>query len=315
MPANQTTNQLLMVRPANFARGSATVADNEFQHRPATRHYAEIAAAARREFDGFVNLLRGAGVRVLVVEDTATPVKPDAVFPNNWFTTHEDGLLVTYPYYYPQRRAERRRDILDLLDANFVINRTLSLEHWEEEDRFLEGTGCLILDRANRVAYACLSQRCTRSAVHDCCAALEYRPITFTATDAAGTPIYHTNVIMALGTAAAIVCLESVPDPAERAILTDALALGGRRIVDISREQVARFAGNALELTTPQGPLWVMSTAAREALRPDQLDTLLAPPGMRLLHADLPNIEHFGGGSARCMMAEIFLPPKTVTLP
>ena len=305
---NQTTDRLLMVRPANFARQSATVSDNAFQDQPDGKHFKQIARAARTEFDKMVELLREAGVTVLVVEDTPVPVKPDAVFPNNWVTTHEDGLLVTYPYFYEQRRAERRPDILELLDENFRINRTVPLEHWENEGRFLEGTGCLILDRVNRVAYACLSQRCDRSAVHDWCLAMDYKPITFTATDPTGLPIYHTNVMMALGTATAIVCLDCIADPGERAVVTDALVMGGHEIVSISQEQVAQFAGNALELRTAQGPLWVMSSSAYHSLGKAQVARLMAPEGMRLLHVPLPNIERFGGGSARCMMAEIFLP-------
>ena len=307
---NQTTDRLLMVRPANFARHSATVSDNAFQDQPDGQHFHQIAEAARAEFDHMVALLREAGVTVLVVEDTPVPVKPDAVFPNNWFTTHEDGVLLTYPYHHAQRRSERRRDILELLDREFVVRRAVPLEHWEEAGRFLEGTGSLILDRVNRVVYACLSQRCDRDAVHDWCAAMDFKPVTFTATDPGGQPIYHTNVMMALGTAAVIICLDCIADPGERAAVTDALLLGGREIVAINQEQVTRFAGNALELRTQRGPLWVMSSSAYHSLGEEQLARLLAPEGMRLLHVPLPNIERFGGGSARCMMAEIFLPER-----
>ncbi len=308
---NQTTDRLLMVRPANFARQSATVSDNAFQDQPDSKHFHKIAEAARGEFDKMVELLREAGVTVLVIEDTPVPVKPDAVFPNNWFTTHEDGLLMTYPYFYAQRRHERRKDILELLDLKYTVNRTVPLEHWEKENRFLEGTGCLILDRVNQVAYACLSNRCDQTAVHDWCLAMNYKPLTFTATDPQGQPIYHTNVMMAIGSAAVIVCLDCIVDPGERAAVTDALLLGGREIVEISQEQVAQFAGNALELSTDRGPLWVMSSSAFHSLTEAQTARLLAPAGMRLLHVDLPNIERFGGGSARCMMAEIFLPRKS----
>ena len=305
---HHTTGTVLMVRPANFARASVTVADNHFQDTPDNEHFLPVALAARREFDAFVARLRAAGVQVLVVEDTAVPVKPDAVFPNNWLSTHEDGLLITYPVYHPQRRAERRRDIIDALAGTHRVHRILSLEKWEREGRYLESTGSLILDRSHRIAYACRSQRCSRAALRDWCTALHYRPLLFDALDDGGRPVYHTNVMMSLGTHHAVVCLESVPDPAQRKRLLQSLRDGGREVLPITLSQMAAFAGNMIELTTPEGPLWVMSTSAYTSLREDQIKTLLSPPNTRLLHSDLSNIERFGGGSARCMIAEVFLP-------
>ncbi len=306
----QTTHHLLMVRPANFARASETVADNSFQEPVANESFAAIGARAVGEFDRFVELLREAGVSVTVVEDTPTPVKPDAVFPNNWFSTHTDGTLVTYPTFWPQRRLERREDVVERFQKEFQMREHIDLSVWEDGDRYLESTGSLLLDRQARIAYACLSQRCSPGAVHEWCERMDYKPITFHGFDQRGEVIYHTNVMMALGTTHAVVCLDAVTDPAEKSKLTESLVLSGKVIVGLSLEQVDRFAGNMLEVITPQGPLWVMSTAAHTALDPAQVAALLEPGGMRILHTDLGTIERYGGGSARCMLGEIFLPPR-----
>lgn len=302
----QTTDHVLMVRPRNFAMGSPTHFDNAFQEVAPPELQHDIAAKAVKEFDHYVSLLRQAGIRVTVVDDDKDLLTPDSAFPNNWFSTHEDGLLVTYPMFWPQRRIERRSDILKLLDANHHINRTLALEHWENAGRFLEGTGSLVLDRVNRIAYCCYSERATKAAIHDWCEAMEYAPITFNALDQRGTPIYHTNVMLAVGTEVAVACFNSVPDEEEKAKLTESLAMTGKRLVGISQDQVDQFGGNMLELRTEKGPLWVMSTAAFNSLDRAQVDALGAP----VLHVPLPTIEKFGGGSARCMISEIFLEEK-----
>ena len=296
-----------MVRPANFARASETVADNSFQEPVSNESFASIGERAVAEFDHFVELLRSVGVTVTVIEDTPAPVKPDAVFPNNWFSTHEEGILVTYPTYWPQRRLERREDVIDHLRDHFVVKQHLDLSSWEQQERYLESTGCLLLDRQARIAYACLSQRCSLEAVHDWCELMDYKPISFHGFDLRGEVIYHTNVMMALGTTHAIVCLDAVTDPAEKSKLTESLLLSNKQIVGLSLEQVDNFAGNALEVTTPEGPLWVMSSAAFSALSEQQRQALVAPPGTRILHADLSTIERYGGGSARCMLGEVFL--------
>ena len=295
-----------MVRPRDFAIGSPTHHDNHFQSVAAPEDQRAIAAQAIREFDNYVDVLRRAGLRITVMEDQEGVVTPDSAFPNNWFSTHEDGLYVTYPMFWPQRRIERRTDVLEVLDQDHQINRTLALEHWEKDGRILEGTGSLVLDRINRIAYACLSERATRRAIEDWCEAMNYKPLTFTATDDAGLVIYHTNVMLAVGTEVAIACLDSVRDPAEKAKLTESLALTGKRIVGISVDQMNHFGGNALEVSTPNGPAWVMSATAHNALDPAQLEALGAP----VISAALPVIEKYGGGSARCMISEIFLPTK-----
>ena len=286
--------------------GSPTHFDNAFQEPAPPEHQYEIAARARAEFDRYVGRLREAGITVTVVEDLDELVTPDSAFPNNWFSTHDDGLLVTYPMFWPQRRVERRPDILELLDRDYFINRTLALEHWEEAGRILEGTGSLVLDRVNKVAYCCYSERATKAAVYDWCEAMDYKPITFTARDADGKPIYHTNVMLAIGSVTAVCCFDSLTDPAEKATVTQELASAGKRLVGISMDQMNRFGGNMLELSTATGPLWVMSSAAYGSLDPAQREAI----GESILHVPLPVIEKYGGGSARCMISEIFLPVR-----
>ncbi|WP_157974262.1 citrulline utilization hydrolase CtlX [Lewinella sp. IMCC34183] len=303
----QTTNHLLLVRPANFARASETVADNSFQQPVANESFTTIGQRAVEEFNAFVALLRRAGVTAHVMEDTPRPVKPDAVFPNNWFSTDAAGTVITYPVYWPQRRMERREDILRYLEEHFTVEQYVDLADWAGEGLFLESTGSLLLDRQKRMAYACLSQRCTLEAVHRWCTRMDYKPVTFHGHDADGEVIYHTNVMMAIGSRDVLVCLDAVRDPAEKTKLTESLLLSGKRIVGLSLEQVDRFAGNALEAVTPDGPVWIMSTAAFESLDPAQRDALMEPAGMRIVHADLGTIERYGGGSARCMLAEVFL--------
>lgn len=298
-----------MVRPANFGRNSQTVADNTFQDPLARSQADRVAAEARQEFDGFVAVLRAGGVTVTVVDDRAEPTTPDAVFCNNWFSTHADGLLITYPMYWPQRRAERRPDVLELFDQRFRINRTLALDHWEADGRFLESTGSLVLDRTNRIAYACLSNRCGADAVYDWCAAMDYRPITFDAVDARGGVVYHTNVIMACGRRVVPICLASIADPAERSKVTEAIRITGKRILELSLEQIDHFAGNMLQVRTRTGTAWLMSSQAYASLTVGQR-AALTEDGSALLHAPLAAIETYGGGSARCMVGEIFLEPR-----
>ena len=303
----QTTNHLLLIRPRNFARASETVADNSFQSAVSAESFTAINRRAQVEFDGFVSLLQSVGITTHIFDDTDAPVKPDAIFPNNWFSTHPDGTVVTYPVYWPQRRLERRQDILDYLRNEFAVTQVTDLSHWEKEDLFLESTGCVVLDRKARIAYACVSQRCSPEALHRWCQLMDYQPISFHATDARGETIYHTNVMMAIGTGEVLVCLDAVRDEEEQAKLRESLLLSGKRIVGLSLDQIDRFAGNALEAQTPQGVVWIMSSAAFTALDDGQRQALVATPGSRIVHADLSTIEHYGGGSARCMLAEVYL--------
>ena len=289
--------------------GSPTHYDNAFQSIAPPERQHEIAELARAEFDGYVTALRRVGVRVTVVDDDPAVPTPDATFPNNWFSTHEDGLYVTYPMFWPQRRLERRREIFDLLDERHLINRTLALEHWENEGRYLEGTGSLVLDRRARTAYCCFSERATEAAIDDWCAAMDYTPIAFHAVDRRGTAVYHTNVMLAVGTEVAVVCFGAIPDGADKRKVRESLTASGRRLIEISLDQMDRFGGNMLELRTKEGPLWVMSSSAFGSLDATQREQLSAP----ILHVPLPVIEKYGGGSARCMLSEIFLPTLPLT--
>jgi hypothetical protein len=309
MTQHQTTAHILMVRPANFAFNAETAENNAFQSRDNNMSAEEMRQNAIREFDGFVAQLRAAGVQVLVAEDSALPAKPDAVFPNNWVSFHADGSIVTYPMYAPTRRLERREEIIqDLLRQGFRTNgKRLHLEQYEAEGRFLEGTGSIIFDHPHRLAYACLSPRTDAALLEELCQAIGYQKVVFHAVDASGQDIYHTNVMMALGETFVVICMDSVRDTAERALLERHFADTRKAIVDISLDQMNAFAGNMLQVRNLDGDtILVMSSTAYQALRPEQVATLEAHT--RLLHAPIPTIENYGGGSARCMMAELFLP-------
>ena len=272
-------------------------------------------ALARQEFDGLVRALQSEGVAVCVVEDTAEPVKPDAVFPNNWVSFHEDGTVVLYPMQAETRRRERRREVVDTVvrELGFTVSRVLDLTHHEQEGRFLEGTGSLILDHVERVVYASRSPRTDEAVVREWARELGYEPLVFSAFDQAGVPLYHTNVLMCVGARMAVVGTEAIA-PEDRALVVERLRASGRDVVEIGLEEIGRFAGNMLELATWDEALGdshvlVMSEAARKGLRPESFarlsactDTVLAVP--------VPTIERLGGGSVRCMIAEVFRPPR-----
>jgi hypothetical protein len=302
----QTASAVLMVEPAAFAFNVETAPTNRFAAPAAT---GDIAERARTEFRGLAERLAEAGVDVHVLADTADPARPDAVFPNNWISFHRDGTLVTYPMAAPNRRAERRAEAVEQLlrGQGFKVRRRIDLSPGEMEGRFLEGTGSRVLDRPGRQAYACLSERTHPEAVAEFDAKLGYATRLFAATDRRGRPLYHSNVMMSLGSRFALVCLECV-DAKDGAPLAGALEAGGRTLIEVAREQLAGFACNLLELRDGQGgALVALSTRAKAALRPDQrrrLEQLAGP----LVDAPIPTIETVGGGSVRCMIAEIPLP-------
>ncbi|MGB3546050.1 MAG: arginine deiminase-related protein [Saprospiraceae bacterium] len=305
----QTTDTVLMVRPANFGYNPETAEDNAFQIKPTGKEKELAPQRARREFDELVRRMRAAGIQVHVIEDTDEPKKTDAVFPNNWISTHEDGVVMTYPMFSAIRRRERRTDIVEYLSENFQVREWIKLEDRENEGRMLEGTGSMILDRENRIAYACLSERTDRETFLNWCKVMRYEPLPFTALGRdTGLPIYHTNVIMCMGTGFVVISLENIPNPAERKMLLDKFAATGKEVVAISTQQVDEFAGNMLEVRGKNGPVVVMSEAAHDALTPAQRATL--GKHAKLLHAPLGTIEKLGGGSARCMIAEVFLPKE-----
>lgn len=303
----QSTSHVVMIRPATFASNPETLASNRFQA-AADRNAPEIRKAAQSEFDALANALTQAGVDVHVYEDTPTPVKPDAVFPNNWFSTHRNGVVVLYPMLAPSRRIERRIDIIESLHARdgFRINATIDMTHRELESKFLEGTGSLVLDRVHRLAYACLSPRTHLDVLGEFGQRMDYDIAAFDAFDADGAPIYHTNVLMSIGTRFAGVCSAAIEESRRPAILT-LLETTGHEVIDLSFEQMHAFAGNMLELRARDGGhVIAMSETALRSLHPAQRAALEACGA--IVAVPIPTIERFGGGSVRCMIAEVFLP-------
>lgn len=301
-----TTSHILMVRPVNFGYNEETALSNEFQQEPGGMPAADIARKAQAEFDGFVKILRKNGIHVYVVEDMPQPFTPDSIFPNNWISFHGDGQVFLYPMMAESRRLERREDVPDMLiEKGFRINSVTDLSEWELQGEYLEGTGSMVLDRDQRVAYACLSPRTHPEALDRYCRLTGYRKVVFHASGSRGVPVYHTNVMMCLGNKLAVICLESIPDPDERKRVEASLSAGSKEIVPINLEQLEHFAGNMLELSGGGEPVMVMSTQAYRSLRPEQIRQI--ERHCRLLHAPLDTIETYGGGSARCMIAEIFL--------
>lgn len=301
----QAPASVLMVRPHHFTPNPQTRVDNGFMSAP-TGAPSEVARAAYLEVSVMAERLEQAGVDVHLVEDTGFAT-PDSVFPNNWFTTHHDGTLVLYPMRAPARRWERRPDIVAGVYERFQITRTRDYSTWEEVGRYLEGTGVLVLDHVDRIAYVCRSGRTDDRLLDVFCADQGYRPVAFDATDRAGVPVYHTNVMMAVGTTVAIVALETVRELTQRARLVHELEQSGREVVSITEEQLANFAGNALEVRAGEEPLLVMSSRGWRSL--DRAQQRRLDAAHAVLPVDVPTIEH-AGGSARCMLAGIHAPRR-----
>jgi hypothetical protein len=309
-PELQSAADVLMIRPVRFAGNPQTSASNRFQLTSSGAPH-EVQAAALREFDAMVRSLRETGVNVHVFEDTADPHTPDSIFPNNWVSFHADGTIVLYPMLAENRRLERRSELLNELSAlrGFRVAQLIDLTQYEQQGKFLEGTGSLVLDRAGRVAYACISPRTDLDVLGDFAQRLDYEIVAFEAFDAAGAPIYHTNVLMCIGARFAAICSACIRED-ERAGVVDTLRTTGHEIVDLSMEQLAAFAGNMLELRTPaSGTVIAMSARAHDALTAQQRRVLEARGGP-IVAMPIPTIETHGGGSVRCMLAEIHLPKK-----
>ena len=303
----QSTDSVLMIRPGRFYPNPETAADNAFQ-RDANRDLDALTLVARNEFDAAVQTLRAAGVNVHVFEDTAEPEKPDAVFPNNWISTHHDGRIALFPMYSNLRRRERRQDIVEGLRKHYRVTEVIDYSAFEDEGCYLEGTGSLVFDHLNRFAYVSLSNRSNPKMIQRFADDFSYEPVTFTSIGSNGQPIYHTNVIMCIGTAFAMVGLETIPNKAERQQVRAHLEKTGKEIIELSADQIANFTGNAIELQNRRGEkLLVLSSRAAKALTGEQRGTLTRYA--RLLPLELPTIE-LGGGSARCMIATIHLPPQ-----
>jgi hypothetical protein len=301
----QSANAVVMIRPFRFYPNPETASDNAFQREVAPTEADTVSKAAQKEFDQAVESLRGAGVTVHVFEDTASPEKPDAVFPNNWFSTHHDGRVALYPMYSPTRRNERRRDVIDELGKSYRISALVDYSSYEQSGLHLEGTGSLVLDYVNRIAYVSLSKRSDRALVERFCRDFTFEPILFESAGDDGRPIYHTNVVMCVGSEFALVGLDLIADRGQRETIRHRLEASGKKVIELNRDQIANFAGNALELRNDSGKLLVLSSRAAEALTSEQRKEI--EQHARLLPLALPTIE-LAGGSARCMLATIHLP-------
>jgi len=298
-----------MIEPVAFGRNPDSARTNAFMRDATGFHPDELQASALREFRALVEALESEGVEVLVFRDRVDSPSPDAVFPNNWVSFHQDGRAILYPMEPPNRRRERRREIVDWLsvEKGFQLNEVIDLSPHEAEGRFLEGTGSMVFDRPGRTVYASVSPRTTPSLLREYGARFGLRVVSFHAHDADGVPIYHTNVALALGSGVAVFCGEAVRDHSERRALVESLENGGREVVEITMEQLYAFAGNMLALDNARGEtLLVTSERAFSSLRPAQLHEL--ERHARLVRSPIPTIEDFGGGSVRCMLAEVFLP-------
>lgn len=307
--ANQISDTILMIRPVAFQKNEETAVNNYFQENTSESN-SHVQDMAVKEFDLMVATLRKAGVNVIVIEDTESPKTPDSIFPNNWISFHANGDVLLYPMFAPNRREERRLDIIDQLRINFELNEVHSLAEWEEHTMFLEGTGSLILDRQNKVAYASISNRTHDRVIDEFEQKSGYRAIRFVANqsvDGKRLPIYHTNVMMAVGEGFAVICLDSIDDPGQRSTVESSLTATGKEIIPLTEEQIHQFAGNMLQVQNHRNEKFVvMSEVAFQSLDQDQKNRLLAHG--QLIHSPIPTIEKLGGGSVRCMMAEVFLP-------
>lgn len=308
MSEQQTAGAVLMIRPAHFGSNAETAASNFFQRSASGESVS--AQRARHEFDSLALALAGAGVRVHQFAGQRSVALPDEVFPNNWLSLHADGIAVLYPMLAPSRRLERRRDVLDALvdSCGYRIDQVVDLTGLEARGEYLEGTGSVVLDRVHRVAYACLSPRTHLNALAELARALRYEVVPFTAVDTAGRPIYHTNVVLSLGTRFAALCTAAIADATERRRVVARLEASGREVVDFSRAELEGFACNLLELEGAGGPVIAMSAAALRALAPATRGALERYG--RFVTADIATIERLGGGSVRCMLAEVALPGK-----
>ena len=306
----QIASAVMMIRPARFQSNPQTAPSNRFQGKtdasPADQHQAALA-----EFQALKTALEQAGVRVYAFDDTPEPHTPDAIFPNNWVSFHADGTVVLYPMEAENRRTERRRDIVEALASQhgFHVREMVDLSAHEENGHFLEGTGSMVLDRANRIAYACISSRTHLEPLGDFAQQLDYDVVAFDAVDAGGAPIYHTNVLMNVGERIAVICADAIPREEQRSAVLQRLAETGHDVITLSFAQLEAFAGNMLELRSMNGRrVTAMSDVARRSLTPEQLKKL--EKNGTVISVPIDNVERSAGGSVRCMLAEIHLPQK-----
>lgn len=308
----QITDTILMIRPVAFRMNEQTAVNNYYQKVMDGLLPSTVNAKAQQEFDAFVQKLSAAGVNVVVIEDTVDPDTPDSIFPNNWVSFHENGDVALYPMFAENRRAERREDVLDILEEKgFVIENIMDYTEAEEDGVFLEGTGSIVLDRINRKAYCALSPRADEELFIEFCEDFEYSPIIFEAYQTVNGErkhIYHTNVMMCVGTTFAVICSDCIDDKKERKAVLNSLREDGKELILLTEKQLNHFAGNMLQVQGKDKTYLVMSEAAKGILTADQLQKL--EKHAEILSANLDTIEACGGGSARCMMAEVFLDKK-----
>ena len=295
--------EILMVRPYQFYFNQQTAANNFFQSNINIENANELAIA---EFDTMVEKLRAHQIKVNVIQDTQDPSTPDSIFPNNWVSTHADGTLCLYPMYAENRRAERKSTVIDFLQMNYKIQKTIDLTDLEKEGKFLEGTGSMVLDHQNKIAYGCLSERLDKDAFSYWCDKMQFKKMAFKAVDDKAQPIYHTNVMMCMGDQFVVICLESIPNEQEKQIVLESFKKSNKEVIEISQDQLNHFAGNMLQVfDTNEKPHLIMSEQAHTSLHPAQVKSL--EKYNPLLPISIPTIEALGGGSTRCMMAEIYL--------
>ena len=298
------TDTVLMIRPKSFGPNEETIADNAFQSNAKEGEEATIANMALKEFDAMVEELRRYDIEVMVIEDKIEPHTPDAIFPNNWFSTH-GASIVTYPMMAPTRRAERREDVINKLVKERGYKKRYGFEYHEDEALYLEGTGSMVLDRDKKIAYACLSQRTSIKVLEKFAVLYGYKKVVFNAVDSHGSAIYHTNVIMTVGTDYVIVCLDTIQSEQERAEVISAIESSNKELIEISLDQMNSFAGNMLQVKSKLGEKFlILSKAAFDSLNTQQIDKLSSYN--KLITSDIPTIEKYGGGSVRCMIAEVF---------
>jgi hypothetical protein len=302
----QHTSHLLMIQPVHFSFNDETAVNNSFQNKS---DQSNVQTKAREEFEQFITVLRAHDIDVTVVEDSPNPHTPDSIFPNNWISFHDDGSICLYPMFAVNRRLERKPSVLTAIQQKFVITHTNDFTRHENDSLFLEGTGSMVLDRENKIAYACLSPRTNQSVLDEFCNTMHYKGVSFIAVDAAGDPIYHTNVMMCLGDTFTVICADCIDDKKERKMVLDSLRGDDKEIILITEDQVNNFAGNMLEVKGKDGKRFlIMSESAFKSLTKKQIAQLEAH--VEIIHSSLDTIEACGGGSARCMMAEIFLPKE-----
>lgn len=297
--------EILMVRPFQFYFNQQTAANNFFQSNINIENANELAIA---EFDAMVEQLRTHQIKVQVVQDTKDPSTPDSIFPNNWFSTHAGGTLCLYPMYAENRRAERKLSVIDFLQKNYKIENLLDLTDLEKEGKFIEGTGSMVLDHQNKISYGCLSERLDKEVFTYWCNKMQFKPICFNAVDNKGQPIYHTNVMMCMGNQFVVICLESIADEQDKQIVLESILQTNKEVITISQDQLKHFAGNMLQVfDVDEKPHLILSNQAYKTLNLAQIKSL--EKYNPLLQISIPTIEAIGGGSTRCMMAEIYLNP------